>query len=273
MENIMKKGIDGFTLKIIALILMVFDHVHYFFVGIYDVPTWFTMLGRLAAPLFIYMTAVGMRHTRNPKKYILRLYTGSLVMAIGNSIMNKYFPLPNNSIVINNIFGTLFIIALMIYAIQKISENKGNVKQILKYCFVFALPIISSYAFNIALTMQNMLITKFTMTFLPNVMFCEGGFMWIVLGIGFYLCRKTKIKTAIFYLVFCLVDLLLHYNSTVGLESMFVSNIQWMMVFSLPFILLYNGQRGKGLKYFFYIFYPAHIYLLAIASFFLTKMF
>jgi hypothetical protein len=41
-----------------------------------------------------------------------------------------------------------------------------------------------------------------------------------------------------------------------------------MMVFAAVPLWMYNGLRGKGSKYFFYIFYPAHIYLFyAIAWF------
>lgn len=273
MEN-MKKGLDGFTLKIIALILMVFDHVHYFAVGLWDVPLWFTMLGRLSAPIFIYLVTVGMSHTRNPQKYMLRLYIGSLFMAVGNQIVNTCFPLPSGGIVINNIFGTLFIITFMIYAAQKISENKADIKQAVKYIALFLLPVFTS-----AIPLLGMAVPGYDhinlfmiLVFLfPSVLACEGSFILIILGLGFYFFRNSKKKTAIFYLLFCLIDLFLGYNPEYGLVSMFLHNIQWMMVFALPLILLYNGQRGKGMKYFFYVFYPAHIYLLAIVAYFLAN--
>ena len=41
-----------------------------------------------------------------------------------------------------------------------------------------------------------------------------------------------------------------------------------MRVFVLPLMLRYNGERGPGLKWFFYWFYPAHtaaLFLLARA--------
>ncbi len=32
-----------------------------------------------------------------------------------------------------------------------------------------------------------------------------------------------------------------------------------MMIGALPLMLLHNGARGRGLKWLFYLFYPAHI--------------
>lgn len=66
-----------FTIKIIALILMLMDHIGEFFP---DSPIWFRWLGRLAAPLFFYALAVGFQHTRNRKKYLLRLYLANVGM-------------------------------------------------------------------------------------------------------------------------------------------------------------------------------------------------
>ncbi|UOQ50507.1 TraX family protein [Gracilibacillus caseinilyticus] len=43
------------------------------------------------------------------------------------------------------------------------------------------------------------------------------------------------------------------------------------MVFALPLILLYNGNRGAGLKYFFYIFYPLHSILLYLIGLLLNQ--
>lgn len=36
----------------------------------------------------------------------------------------------------------------------------------------------------------------------------------------------------------------------------------WVLL-ALPFLLLYNGERGRGSKWFFYVFYPAHFLLFA----------
>ncbi|EEK76555.1 TraX [Bacillus cereus R309803] len=46
-----------------------------------------------------------------------------------------------------------------------------------------------------------------------------------------------------------------------------IENYQWMMIFALPFLLLYNGERGYNktwAKYMFYVFYPVHIWMLYI---------
>jgi len=44
------------------------------------------------------------------------------------------------------------------------------------------------------------------------------------------------------------------------------TGVQWMMVFAAIPMYFYNGERGSGNKNFFYIFYPAHIYLLWILA-------
>lgn len=45
-------------------------------------------------------------------------------------------------------------------------------------------------------------------------------------------------------------------------NSVFFVNYQWFMIFALPFMLMYNGKKGRGMKYLFYIYYPLHIVVL-----------
>ena len=41
------------------------------------------------------------------------------------------------------------------------------------------------------------------------------------------------------------------------------SPIQWWALLAIPFIALYNGERGsKKFKYFFYIIYPLHLVII-----------
>ena len=46
------RGLSETGLKWIALVTMVLDHIHYFFSFTGCVPEWFSMVGRLGAPLF-----------------------------------------------------------------------------------------------------------------------------------------------------------------------------------------------------------------------------
>ncbi len=66
----MKNGLTGNQLKIIAMITMTCDHVG---LQIFPQLQWLRILGRLAMPIYAYMIAEGCRHTRNRKRYLLRL--------------------------------------------------------------------------------------------------------------------------------------------------------------------------------------------------------
>ena len=67
-------GLSGFDLKCLAMILMVLDHIHYFFDFTGRIPLLFSQLGRLSGWLFLFCTAEGFAHTSNRRRYVLRCY-------------------------------------------------------------------------------------------------------------------------------------------------------------------------------------------------------
>ena len=75
-------GITETGLKWIALITMVLDHIHYFFGFTGIIPEWFSMVGRLGAPLFLFCLVEGFTHTRNRKKYFAKVYILSAAMSL-----------------------------------------------------------------------------------------------------------------------------------------------------------------------------------------------
>ena len=77
----LKNGLDGTQLKTIALVLMVLDHIHYFFEFTGCIPTVFSMLGRLSAPLFLFCTVEGFAHTHDRRRYFIRIWGIGTAMA------------------------------------------------------------------------------------------------------------------------------------------------------------------------------------------------
>ena len=59
---------------------MVLDHIHYMFEYTGKVPEWFSVVGRLAAPIFLFCLIEGFEKTRNQKKYFMNIYLISIVM-------------------------------------------------------------------------------------------------------------------------------------------------------------------------------------------------
>jgi hypothetical protein len=92
--------------------------------------------------------------------------------------------------------------------------------------------------------------------FIPNIMTVEGGVVWPLLGALFFSLRSWRLLQILPLAIF-------------GALFLALGSIEWLIVFASVPILLYNNTRGKGGKYFFYIFYPAHIYLFYVIAYFL----
>lgn len=60
-------------LKLIACITMLIDHVG---ASLFPNELWIRMIGRLAFPIYCFLLVEGMKKTRSPRKYLLRLFAG-----------------------------------------------------------------------------------------------------------------------------------------------------------------------------------------------------
>ncbi|MGY3765574.1 TraX family protein [Vagococcus vulneris] len=258
MEVIKKRNLTIFDLKIIGIVLMFVDHIHEMF-SIMGTPDWLDWFGRPVATLFFFVSVEGFSHTRNKNKYLFRLLLGFWVMNIGSTIVQHFFKLGQIGLM-NNIFTDLFIGVLAMYGIDFLSEFKNNKKisQLLMGLLCLVAPLVLSIIPLIGLSSGNMLFVILA-RFIPMTLFAENNIVIYLIPI-MYLLRKNKLWQCF---VIAIVAFLFFIQDPAGA---FTNNTQWMMVFSVIPILLYNGEKGRSMKYFFYIFYPVHIWLLYILA-------
>lgn len=223
-------------LKLIALAFMVLDHIYYFFSFTGNIPIQFKWIGRIAFPIFLFALCESYFYTSNKKKLMYRLFIGSLLMVVINYHINKYIQRPDGFIITPNIFATMFLVTFYLYLIDRIKEKKTiNISSIL-------------YIVLLVVT-------------LPLTLFVEGGPVFILLGLVMYYTRTNRNKQILFFSIITLILLFVNV----------FENYQWFMIFSIIFFKLYNGEKGKGLKHLFYIFYPLHIYILYVISYLILK--
>ena len=245
-----------FTLICIALYLMVLDHIGFYFDGV--LPAGLTsvlrILGRSSYPLFLFCMTQGYRHTRSRKKYLLRLYFGNLFMTGFMIFVERYFPTDGFGYGFHNIFLSMFLTGVLISTIETFPQDKK--KGLIMAGCLFVLQLLFRMAPGLLPVLRNYNGDIITGIF-PNLVLNEYGLLFIILGIAMYFLHDKKDTLAIVYLLFCIAQ---YSDEWLNGEGGFPT--QWFMVLALPFILRYNGERGKSFKYFFYIFYPAHTFLL-----------
>ena len=121
------------TIKILALILMLIDHIAVFIPGI---PIWFHWIGRLSAPLFVYTMVWGLHYTHDRKKYLKRLYFFGAAMAVMNLILNNIVKNPYSPIT-NNIFVMFFLIGAIVSIKEYKKENPIEGKKMMRKFIIF----------------------------------------------------------------------------------------------------------------------------------------
>ena len=267
-------GLTETGLKWIALVTMVLDHIHYFFGFTGAVPEWFSMAGRVSAPLFLFCLVEGFTHTHSRKKYFAKVYVLSAAMsallffmAFGGILVRPDGFYPGNGMM------TTFAVLMVIWQGIDWLEQRRFGRGLAAVLIPLAWPILAnllSVAFPALATPLGFAAYSVLPTWGTT-----GDSSWpvLVMGLVLYLFRRRrKVQVAAFSLYYVLYGVV--YMGLV--VSSVMPDFAWWQLFTryyeiygilaAPLMLWYNGQRGRGHKALFYAFYPAHIYLLYALS-------
>ncbi|SDB12929.1 TraX protein [Pseudobutyrivibrio sp. YE44] len=270
-----EKGLTGFNLKYLAVVFMVLDHIHYFFEFTGKVPIWFSWIGRMAAPLFLFCFVEGFIHTHNRKKYFLKIYLISIFMGlIQFGFYNVLSPAVRGDgfFPMNGMLSSFTILFVVMQGIDWIKQKK-YIRGLVAVIVPLVLPLFMYYLVfqpfinagnQTGLIFANMI----SLSVLPlHTGIADGGTITVLEGMVlliFSYCKNKKIRIyvwALFSLLINVVSLVLM-GVNPNMNTLFFEAYEWMSIFSIILMLCYNGERGKGNAKFFYWFYPAHVYVL-----------
>ncbi len=243
-EHQTKKGLTGANLKWMAIILMAIDHIGAVIVEpmlihptLYQVKDWdmlynFYMvlraLGRFSFPMFCFLMVEGFGHTRSKAKYMRNIVIFAMISEIPFDLALKGALW---DISYQNVFFTLALGLLAIWSGEEIKKRylmmaiENSKEPLIRIACIAAVAGIALIA---------------------ELLNTDYGAIGVIVIFILYWRKENKVTGAFF------AWLILTLNS-------------WLEVFCLPFVgavKLYNGQRGKQNKYFFYFFYPVHLLLL-----------
>lgn len=246
-----------FTLKMIALLSMLYDHISYVYPPILLLPQLFPdisaelfeglfhaghYIGRIAAPIFLFSIAKGYQHTKDRRKYALRL----LIFACISEWPYYLLFGSHGNILFTQLIG-LLLLRLM---------DWGNEKRPYLGYALATLGVILSWRFS------------------PF----EGGGRYILFILVFFLTETwswdKKALLWLFLYPFSRWRLLYLYLTEDFRLSMFLLNgVGPLLGVGLTFF--YHEKKGpdyRGLRYLWYIFYPAHLLILGLIQYY-TQLF
>lgn len=126
----MKFGINTFTLKMIAIVAMLIDHVGAVLLPQYRI---LRLIGRIAFPIFTYTLVEGFIHTHDVKKYMTRMGILALISEIPFDLAftGKLLEFGHQ-----NVFFSLFLGLLMLYLMAKTPNELRSLLCVLIILFV-----------------------------------------------------------------------------------------------------------------------------------------
>lgn len=266
-ENASWHCLSATAIKFLAAALMFVDHIHQMFSSM-GVPSWVDLFGRPVFPLFLFLAADSFHYTHSKKSYIKRLLIASWSMTVLTCLTERL--VPNETIALmNNAFSTFFVASLYMLGWDFLQDglHHKEAKKIRISILIMLTPIafILPTALMLFLALNGMASTgtiqllSFISMLFPNLIAVEGGPLYVLLGLLFYIFRENRRIQIAIVLAFGIIAYLIS------------GGVQWAIMLAAVPMILYNGQKGKGVKNFFYIFYPTHIIALYLLATFLIN--
>ena len=269
------KIIDGFLLKLMAIIFMTFDHVGLYlskFKNLQEISNIFRILGRFALPIFIFLLVEGVIHTKNIRKYFLRLGLLACVFLIGQ--LFYIIVIDKNSHDMYSPAVDLLLTATIVYLLKR--KDKSSLFAII--------PIAWSV---IALIVKNNEIVSGSYSkWFPFYLRPDYGIYAPLLGIAFFYAHdltklflsssegtKSFLGTTYEQTTYNVVSAVLLVIITVSI--CFIDRNAMALIYAMPWqiyalfafipILFYSGKRGYNAKWFqygCYIYFPMHLIII-----------
>lgn len=237
----MKKGLNGNQIKLIAIVAMTVDHLTWaLFPGTQAV--WYVfclhIVGRLTAPIMWFFIAEGCHYTHDIKRYAGRLL---LLAVVSHFAYDFAFGIPFMPLS-TGVFNQTGVIWSLFWAVVLVGVcRRDDVSPWVKYLLIAVACVLA-----------------FPSDWSSIAVMCPF-FLYAHRGNFKLQARDIVLWTAVYALVY-----FLFLDRLYGLLQMFTC-------LSIPILARYNGRRGewKGMKWLFYLYYPAHLAVIGLIRFLL----
>ncbi|MBR1483835.1 MAG: conjugal transfer protein TraX [Ruminococcus sp.] len=228
-----KKHLNANQIKLIAIIAMTIDHLTWaFFPGTQAVWYVFALhiIGRLTAPIMWFFIAEGCHYTRDIWKYAGRLF---LFAIVSHFAYNFAFGIPFLPFSTGSFFNQTGVMWSLAWAVVLIAVNRDE--RIPTWAKILAIIAVCLITF-------------------PSDWSCIA----VMCPFFLYQHRGSFKKQAVDIVVWTLMYAVVFF---IFLDKLY-GVLQLFTFLTIPLLAQYNGERGRklpGSKWFFYIYYPAHL--------------
>jgi len=273
-------------LKWLALIFMTIDHIGFYFYASLPIEIYYLCrsIGRLAFPIFAFYLVIGFTHTRNPFHYMFRMACWALTAhfaitaaSLATGRQTSLWSLEWTNILVTFTFGIFMLIGYdlamrsyhdMIVSMTPVSDPPYLTTQTHFDVKVNIGGISLSPRVGVPAGIVMILLAFIAVMILHADYEIYGLFTVLFLFIAY---KKEDDRVSLPIILFLLITLNFSYvlMSALSQQNINFPLIQSLSIFSV-FLITALGKTGKkpGFigKYFFYVYYPAHIVLLIFLS-------